>query len=486
VKINKIARVVRALLLLSVIPATVGATPAQSVGSHSPRIDAYALGQMAAAGTANIFVKMSTDADLSSAENISDRTERLEFVYSVLTSQSTASQRAITRFLDRRGVRYQSFWINNSIYIYDADAALANALAQRSDVAYVRGDHEVPLEEPVFSEESASRLNAVEWNVQMINADDVWAQGITGEGVVVANIDTGVRYTHEALVNQYRGNNGDGTFSHDYNWWDPNMALAAPADNVDHGTHTMGTMVGGDGPGPFTEDIGIAPGAKWIAAKGCANISCSDFRLISSAQWIACPTRVDGTNPDCSKAPDIVNNSWGGGGGDPWYNSYVRSWLMAGILPVFSIGNSGPACSTAGSPGDYSLAIGVGATDINDVLADFSSKGPGDFRKLKPDFSAPGVAVRSSVRGSDSAYAVFSGTSMAAPHVSGTAALILSADPGVGLLGIYNALRNTTVTSLGSPPGPTSCAGRSYDVFPNAIYGWGRIDAAAAVGFVAP
>jgi len=484
---RRIARVALVLaLLLVAVPGTTGATPVASALLNSRNIDRHALDQIAASGEANIFVKMSTDADLDKAESITDRTERLQFVYTTLSSHAAASQRAISRFLDRQGSRYQSFWINNSLYVYGANLALVQALAQRNDVAYIRGDREVPLHLPVARQESESRLEAVEWNVQKINADDVWASGITGQGVVVANIDTGVRYTHEALVNQYRGNNGDGTFSHDYNWWDPTMALPAPSDNVDHGTHTMGTMVGGDGLGPFSEDIGVAPGAKWIAAKGCGTIFCTEFSLISSAQWIACPTRVDGTDPDCSKAPDVVNNSWGGGGGDNWYTSYVRSWVAAGIIPVFSIGNSGPQCNTSGSPGDYSLTIGVGATDINDVLADFSSKGSGTFRALKPDFAAPGDAIRSSIGNGDSSYAVFSGTSMAAPHASGTIALILEANPNARLVRIYNGLRTSTVTGLGAPPGPDACDGRVYDVYPNFIYGWGRIDAAAAVGSAAP
>ena len=233
-----------------------------------------------------------------------------------------------------------------------------------------------------------------------------------------------------------------------------------------------------------SEDIGVAPGAGWIATKGCGFIFCSDFRLIASAQWIACPTKVDGTDPDCSKAPHVVNNSWGGGGGDTWYQSYVRSWLMAGIAPVFSIGNSGSNCMTAGSPGDYFLVTGVGATDFDDVLTDFSSKGPGNFRWLKPDFVAPGGYIRSSVRNNDSAYAIYSGTSMSAPHVSGTIALMLSANPDSGLVDLYKSLATTTVRDMGAPPDPGICGGRSYDVYPNAIYGWGLIDASAAVASI--
>jgi subtilisin family serine protease len=112
-----------------------------------------------------------------------------------------------------------------------------------------------------------------EWGVERIGAPDAWADGVLGQGIVVANLDGGVEYSHEALVGSYRGNNGDGTFTHDYNWWDPTgICGSEPCDNTGHGTHTMGTIVGGDGPGPFTPDIGVAPGARWIAAKGCEDL----------------------------------------------------------------------------------------------------------------------------------------------------------------------------------------------------------------------
>jgi subtilisin family serine protease len=244
----------------------------------------------------------------------------------------------------------------------------------------------------------------------------------------------------------------------------------------------MGTMVGGDGPGPFTNDIGVAPGAKWIAAKGCETNSCSDNALITSAEFVLCPTRTDGTAPDCSKAPDIVNNSWGGGPHDPWYAQYVSAWVQAGIIPVFSLGNSGPGCNTANSPGDYPMVFGIGATSINDTLASFSSKGPGTFRPLKPDLVAPGENVRSSINTSDTAYGLISGTSMAAPHVSGTLALLLHDNPSLGLVAAYTQLRQNTSTNLGAPPGPDTCGNRDYDEYPNFIYGWGQVDIAAALG----
>ena len=242
-----------------------------------------------------------------------------------------------------------------------------------------------------------------------------------------ANIDTGVQFDHPALVNQYRGNLGGGTFDHDYNWWDPTGICGDRAVRQRRPRHPHH---GHDGrrrrPGPFTPDIGVAPGATWIAAKGCEDFGCSDVALLSAGQFILAPTDLDGNNPDPSKRPDIVNNSWGSGPGDEFYHDIVTAWRAAGIIPVFSAGNAGPSCDTGGSPGDFLESFSVGATDIDDEIADFSSRGPSVFGKVMPDVSAPGVAVLSSVPGDG--YAEFAGTSMAAPHTAGTLALMLSAE----------------------------------------------------------
>jgi subtilisin family serine protease len=255
------------------------------------------------------------------------------------------------------------------------------------------------------------------------------------------------------------------------------MTLPQPTDPHGHGTHTMGTMVGEDG----ANQIGVAPEAQWIAAQGCDSSSCSDSDLISSAEWIACPTRVNGTQPDCSKAPHVVNNSWGGGSGDPWYQDYVDAWRDAGIIPVFAIGNSGPSCGSANSPGDYKNVLAAGAINIDSVLATFSSKGPSDFKQIKPDVVAPGVNVRSSVNSSDTAYANFSGTSMASPHLAGAVALILSDSPGTSFKAISKALRTTTKKGLPNPPDPDVCDGIPYTEYPNPIYGYGRINVFKAI-----
>ncbi len=435
------------------------------------------------AGTLDTFVvEFVARADLKAAAAIKGWAARGRAVYRTLTTVADRSQgraKAIVR--GTPGVRAESFWLTNVLVVTGgATPALARRLAGLAGVSKIRAERTFPLVEPV--ERHAVVIAEDEptpYGITTIGADDVWADGILGSGVVVGNVDTGVDYTHEALVEQYRGNNG-GIFDHNYSWWDPTGICGdVPCDNAQHGTHTMGTMVGGDGPGPFTPDIGVAPGASWIAAKGCESFDCSETSLLSSGEFMLAPTDLNGDDPDPTKRPDIVNNSWGGGPGDPFYAEVVQAWRAAGIVPVFSAGNAGPECDSGGSPGDFLESFSVGATDVNDQIADFSSRGPSTYGKVNPDVSAPGVNVISSVPGDG--YDSFSGTSMAAPHTAGTLALVLSAELGLlgNVDGSTDAVRTTALDIADD-----SCGG-DEDGDPNNVYGDGRIDAQAAVSLVA-
>jgi Subtilase family/Carboxypeptidase regulatory-like domain/Kelch motif len=244
-----------------------------------------------------------------------------------------------------------------------------------------------------------------------------------------------------------------------------------PCDNIGHGTHTMGTMVGADGAG---NAVGVAPGARWIAAKGCEDRErgCSDTALLASAQWILAPTDLSGANPRPDLRPQIVNNSWGGASGpveDPWFDEALRAWNASGIFAVFSNGNEGPGCDTAASPADSALAYGVGAYDATNTVASFSSRGPGAGGDIRPHISAPGVNIRSSVPGGGYGYA--SGTSMAAPHVSGAVALLWSAAPA--MIGDVTETRELLDVTASDTP-DTTCGGTDAD---NNIYGEGRLNA---------
>ena len=459
------------------------ATPTLALAA-APRatavVDGKLMQQLEVGETARFVVEFTARPDLTKASAIAGFTARGQAVVDALQKVAQSSQRQAERVVAARGGTAESFWFRN-VMIVEGDAALVDALSRVAGVKEIRPERIYPLVRPVARTEAIEvAVGSPEWGVAKIGADQVWAEGILGGGVVVANIDTGVDYTHPALAAQYRGNAGGGVFVHDYNWWDPTGICGdAPCDNAEHGTHTMGTMVGGDGPGPLTPDVGVAPGAQWIAAKGCEDFGCSEQALLSSGQWILAPTDLNGDNPDPSRRPDIVNNSWGSGPGDTFYLETVQNWRAAGIIPVFSSGNPGSFCGEGGSPGDYLESFSVGATDIDDVIADFSGRGPSAFGKVNPDVSAPGVSVTSSVPGGG--YATFSGTSMAAPHVAGSLALMLSASPDLiaDVAGATGSLAATAVDII-----DLTCGGDD-DGDPNNVYGEGRIDALAAVQLVA-
>ncbi|WP_295393517.1 S8 family serine peptidase [uncultured Thiodictyon sp.] len=345
---------------------------------------------------------------------------------------------------------------------------------------------------------AAAGLMAVEPNLAHIGVPDVWAAGVQGTGMVVASIDSGVRYTHQALVGHYRGNLGGGLFDHNFNWWDPyGDHPANPADDNGHGSHTMGTMVGDDGLG---NQIGVAPGAQWMACRGCSTSSCTDAALLACAQFMAAPTNLAGTNPDPAKRPHVVNNSWGdcSTAYDNWYQGVVDNWQAAGIYPIFSNGNAAncghaqpPGLNTVGNPARYGNVTGVGSSGQADgQYATHSNWGPTDnpdtvnprgYPNLKPQVLAPGVNIRSSVNTGDADFqGGWTGTSMSAPHVSGLVALMWQAAPClVGNYAATETLIEQTATPIPyasggtPPPGPGNV--------PNYATGWGEINALAAI-----
>lgn len=431
--------------------------------------------QLAEYGTADFWVYLKPQADLTGAASLADRSAQGWHVYQELTSTAKESQAGLLALLEQHGIDYESYWIANTVKVIGGDADLLAKIIARPEVDQVTTDKIYSIPTPIAAVDEP-KVDAVEWGIAEINADEVWSDfGATGEGIVVANIDTGVMFDHPALVEQYRGNNGDGTFDHNYHWWDPSSICSpgVPCDNNGHGTHTMGTILGSDG---GENQIGVAPGATWIAAKGCESSSCSQSALLSSGQWIVAPTDLEGNNPDPDRRPHIVNNSWGGGAtSDPWYQATVQSWVAAGIFPVFSNGNSGPGCATAGNPANLVESYAVGAYDSSGNIASFSSRGPSawDSSLIKPNIAAPGVSVRSAWN--NGGYNSISGTSMAAPHVAGVVALMWSA--AISLQWDIDATRELLDTTA-RDTADSQCGGTDEN---NNVWGEGKLDAYAAV-----
>jgi subtilisin family serine protease len=254
--------------------------------------------------------------------------------------------------------------------------------------------------------------------------------------------------THPDLASRYGGF-----------WYDPYGQHATPFDPNNHGTHTTGTAVGGDASG---KNIGVAPGATWIAAKAWNDAGVgftSAFHQIF--QWFLAP----GGNP--ANAPDVVNNSWAftSTGCITEFLPDVQAWRVAEIFPAFAAGNSGPSGGTALSPGNYAESFAMGATDSSDNIASFSSRGPSPCDGLvRPDVSAPGVSVRSSVPGG---YVSYNGTSMATPHVTGAVAVLRSINPNLTVDELESALTQGAVDLGTLGPDNNFGAGR-LDLFQSA------------------
>ncbi|WP_242000885.1 S8 family serine peptidase [Kribbella rubisoli] len=448
-------------------PTKPEATPSPAA-KIKPELMAKLDGKDAKSAT-DYWVRFGAKADLTAASKITNWNERGTAVAAALKKAAADSQASIRAELDAQHVKYQAFWGTNAIRIESGSLALAENLAAHNEVEglYAPVQIEVPKVTPGQQEKA---IQAVEWGVANIKANQVWSQyGDKGEGIVVASIDTGVQYDHPALVNQYRGNNGDGTFNHNYNWFDAaGTSPNAPSDGNGHGTHTMGTMVGDDGAG---NQIGVAPGVKWIAANGCCP---SDAALISSGQWMLEPTDLAGQNPDASKRPNVINNSWGSTlpSNDPFMEDITLAWTASGIFGAFANGNSGEGgCNTSGSPGSLTSNYSAGAYDINNNIASFSGRGVGQDGTIKPNISAPGVNVRSSLPGNT--YGAFNGTSMATPHLTATVALLWSASPSLkGDVAATRALLNQT--AIDAPN--SQCGGTDAN---NNVFGQGRLDALA-------
>lgn len=483
----------------ALMASSAGAAPAAQVNPDL-RLAARSQGQVEAL----IVLADQATPTIAPLSADADYRQRRRAMVQALRTRAERQQLGLRIWLESRGIAYRAFWIANMVQA-TLSADDLDLLAARPEVARLETNPTLAARLPQRDAEAAAPARAdatlaVEWGVTKIRAPEVWALGITGQGVVIGGADTGYRWAHPALQPHYRGWNGS-TADHNHHWHDAiHVANAtcpangtAPCDDDGHGTHTAGTFAGGDG---GSNQIGVAPGAKWI---GCRNMNAGNgtpASYIECMQWMMAPTDLAGNNPDPDLAPDIISNSWGcpvseGCTVGNELRQAVDNVTAAGILFVAAAGNDGPQCATVrDAPATYDSALTIGATDVNDRLASYSSRGPLTANRLKTrtyqgkvDLSAPGSNVRSAY--SAAGYASLSGTSMATPHVAGAAALVMSAAPW--LKGqpakVMQLLRETAQrTGVANTLSQANqmCVRWTAAEWPNPMIGWGRLDAYAA------
>jgi subtilisin len=283
----------------------------------------------------------------------------------------------------------------------------------------------------------------IAWGVARINAPALWQQGLSGKGVLVAHLDTGIDGEHPSLkpaIQQFAEFDATG-----------HVIDGAPIeDSSDHGSHTAGIIAGRTLLG---QEIGVAPGCQLVSA---AVIEGGDqvARVLAGVDWML------------NFKVRILNLSLGFPGYFDQYVPLLKKLLDKGILPVFAIGNEGPG--TSRSPANYPQALSVGAVDENGVVDPSSSSEafPRKVDPLVPDLVMPGIDIVSANAGGAN-FRLDSGTSMATPHLSGLAALLWEACPTATVDQMETAICQSCSlaqsmpkdrANLGMPDGPTALA----------------------------
>lgn len=404
-----------------------------------------------------IIVTMKDHVDLTQFENKDKRIRRASII-AALRDKAAVTQASLLAFSRAQNAQtVKSLWIINGIAM-KASPAVIKTLSSQPDVEKVQLDVAVTLPEPA----AAAELLAPEWNIEVSGAPVLWSLGFTGQGVVVANMDTGVDVLHPDLASRWRG----GTNS----WFDPyNEHPDTPYDNDGHGTQTMGIMVGGDANG--NTSIGMAPGAQWIAVKIFNDARSSEYSAIHQGfQYLLDP---DG-QPATDDAPNVVNLSWtleNPGNCTNEFQEDINVFRASGIAVVVAAGNDGPLAFTSTSPANNGGALSVGAVTYTLDVQFLSSRGPSACNgKTFPSLAAPGQPILTTdltfSGSSPDPYLVVSGTSFAAPHVAGAMALLLEAYP---TLTVYELEQGLLYSATDRGP-----AGPDDD------YGYGLLDVSQA------
>ncbi|WP_425954882.1 S8 family serine peptidase [Xylanimonas sp. McL0601] len=429
--------------------SSVGAGPGTAAATLDPAVE-QVLAALPPGATTTVVVTLRGRANLAGLAD-RDRGARVRGVVAALRATADTAQRPLRAALKVRAAHgevtaVRPLWVVDGLTV-TGTAPVVRQIAARADVERVALDSVVVT----------PTAGAAGPNVAAVHAPELWDQGVTGAGVVVATLDSGVDVSHPDLISRWRGGSNS--------WFDPyGQHPTVPTDLTGHGTATTGVIVGGDSSGTA---IGVAPGARWIAAKIFDDSGAATLTALHQAfQWVLDP---DG-DPSTADAPQVVNGSWSLGSGpgcDLALQPDVQALRAAGILPVFAAGNFGSAASTSVSPANYPESLAVGAISATGLVAASSSRGPstcGGRGGQFPDVVAPGVNVLTADR--YGLYQQVSGTSVAAPHVAGALALLIGAVPALAVDRERDALTGTA-TDLG-------IAG------PDPKYGFGRVDALAA------
>jgi subtilisin family serine protease len=436
--------------------------------------------------SALVYTTLQAEVDVLEDQLLADRTlrrDRHTVIVTALQDASSFAQAPILQWLNARPngdvANVQAFWITSVISL-DATPSTIRSLAARNDIALVAPNYEIELIAPTSMTDDSTGSNrgvgVIEQGVIAVRAPEVWAMGYDGSGVIVSNIDTGVDGSHPALASRWRGLNPLYSGHPEWAFYDPYLGNHSfPYDGGSHGTHTIGSVVGGM-PG---DQIGVAPGAEWIAAAPIDRngIAQTVADAILSFQWIADP---DGNPLTSFDVPHTCSNSWGlvTSHGypecDQTFWAFIDNAEAAGVIVLFSAGNEGS--SGLRRPGDRAYddyrSMAVAAVDPynGNAIASFSSRGPTNCTisgasAIKPEIAAPGVSTRSCVP--SGGYSVYNGTSMASPHVNGVLALMMDANPDLTGQQAKQIIYDTAI-DLGSP-------GKDND------YGYGMVDAVACV-----
>lgn len=440
------------------LPAALLALQA-SAGVLTPEL-AEKLAQHAAADKIPVIIQLPDRVDLSPFV-VRDRRQRDNAAVKALKERGAASAAKLAPLLARYGITVpKPLWIINAVAV-TLPASAVKELVSNPLIGRIGYDGPVLF----ASAPKAAAAPSGSWNLDAIAAPALWSAGLNGTGAVVASLDTGVDAAHPDIAASWRG----GTNS----WFDPYGQHAAPYDFSGHGTQALGLMVAGSASGV---PVGVAPGARWIAAKVFDDSGVGTLSKFHTAfQWLLDP---DG-NLATLDAPDVVNASWGLLGPAPGscnteFADDIKALNAAGISIVFAGGNGGPDAGTSVSPASNPGAVGVGTLDAALALDPSSSRGPsGCDGSVFPKLVAPGVNVVSTDLsfGGMPLYATVSGSSFAAPHVSGALALLAGAFPSAPMSMIETALVDSA-HDLG-------------EAGPDNQFGYGMVDVAAARALLA-